>query len=345
MLVTSILLLKTNQIQILQTTLIGTILANMHLTLGLGFIAGGMKQKEQAYNVAVGQLFGTMLLLAMTSLIVPSVLTLLKTSVAPAGVLQLSRVIAIVLLLAYGVFLFFELKSHTYMFQNAAEDAVDGEQPSEVPEKEQKIQSLREHSRVGAFRPSPNRPNNVVNIHDSLRLHRDISRKAGVDKALVSMGAGLGALGFTTRMRDSVQPISKTANAERPLREVALRTGIVAALTTLLGFNTSFATDSLAGLIAYTQLTSTFIGIVLLPLLSVDFGTLALARNDEMDLFISLTVGKCLQSALLIIPIIVVLGWILGNESMSLQFDSFEVVALFASVMYINSIIQEGKSN
>lgn len=120
---------------------------------------------------------------------------------------------------------------------------------------------------------------------------------------------------------------------------------IVVALTTVLGFNVSFATDSLDGLITKTQLTPTFIAIVLLPLLGVDFTILSLARTNEMDLFISLTVGKCLQTALLVIPVIVILGWILGNESMNLQFDPFEVVALFASVMYINSIIQEGKSN
>ena len=113
--------------------------------------------------------------------------------------------------------------------------------------------------------------------------------------------------------------------------------------TMFLGFNTAFATSSLDGLIESTGLTETFIGIVLLPLLGVDFTLFSLAIEDKMDSFVSLTVGKCLQTALLVIPILILLGWII-NVPMGLNFDAFEVVALFASVMYINSMIQEGKS-
>ena len=66
------------------------------------------------------------------------------------------------------------------------------------------------------------------------------------------------------------------------------------------------------------------------------------AVKDEMDVVIALTVGKCLQTILVVIPFVVLLSWIIGRD-MSLSFDTFEVVALLASVRYINAIIQTGK--
>ena len=286
--------------RILQTSLIGSILSNMHLTLGLGFMFGGFNRKQQSYNVDVGQLFGTMLLLAMASLIVPLVLGLLDNKVSSEDVLRLSQAISIVLLIAYGVFLFFSLKTYADMFNN----------PDEAP--------FNVRDRWGHAVKKKDTENALAVMATSMRVpaaHRDVDGAA------------------------------TTTKSNQTKLAIASRVATLTVLTTLLGFNTAFATDSLDGLIEQTGLTPTFIGITILPLLSVDFTILSQAMNDEMDVFISLTVGKCLQTALLIVPFIVLLGWILGNSSISLDFDPFGVVALFASVMYINSIIQEGKYN
>ncbi|MCJ1329989.1 hypothetical protein MMC10_006670 [Thelotrema lepadinum] len=309
-LITSILLLKNDQIRILQTALVGSILSNMHLTLGLGFVFGGLDRMQQIYNAEVGQLFGTMLLLAMASLIVPSVLGLLDAKVSQADVLRLSRAIAVVLLISYGVFLYFSLKSHAKMFDDPYEWQLS-------------VKGQSRQQEIGAHR------------------WREAVRKKEANKVIAYMSTAMGAAAINSDVHGAMTiPKSHRAKPAIVSRVVA-----IAVLTALLGCNTTFATDSLDGLIEQTGLTPTFIGITVLPLLSVDFTILSQARHNEMDLFISLTVGKCLQTALLIIPIIVLLGWILNNGNMSLSFDPFEVVALFASVMYINSIIQEGKSN
>ena len=52
-----------------------------------------------------------------------------------------------------------------------------------------------------------------------------------------------------------------------------------------------------------------------------------------------------MQIALLIIPLIVVLGWILGNDDMNLDFDGFQIAVLFVSVLLVNYLIQDGKSH
>ena len=52
-----------------------------------------------------------------------------------------------------------------------------------------------------------------------------------------------------------------------------------------------------------------------------------------------------MQIALLVVPFIVVLGWILGNDNMNLDFDGFQIAVLFVAVLLVNYLIADGKSH
>ena len=87
-----------------------------------------------------------------------------------------------------------------------------------------------------------------------------------------------------------------------------------------------------------------FVGIVLLPLLSNDITSVVNATKDHMDLSLALTVGRSLQTALLVTPLTVIIGWIIGKD-LILQFQGFEVAATFGSTIIVNYLIADGKSN
>jgi Ca2+:H+ antiporter len=123
---------------------------------------------------------------------------------------------------------------------------------------------------------------------------------------------------------------------------VALLTLIIG--VTLLGFNTSFAVDSIDGLTS-THLSASFVGLILLPLLSIDLMPIKCARLDKLDLTIMASAGKALQTSVLITPLIVVIGWIMGIEEMGLLFDEFQVISLFVAVLLFSFQISGGKSN
>ena len=72
---------------------------------------------------------------------------------------------------------------------------------------------------------------------------------------------------------------------------------------------------------------------------------MTVAIKDKMDLSIAVAVGSSMQIALLVIPLIVILGWALGIDEMNLYFDGFQVMILFVSVLLVNYLIQDGKSN
>lgn len=74
-----------------------------------------------------------------------------------------------------------------------------------------------------------------------------------------------------------------------------------------------------------------------------------------MDLAIGVAVGSSMQIALLITPLMVLIGWACGAD-MTLFFNTFETAILFITVLYaqsntyvdnriVNYLIQDGKSN
>lgn len=69
------------------------------------------------------------------------------------------------------------------------------------------------------------------------------------------------------------------------------------------------------------------------------------AIKDKMDLAIGVAVGSSMQIALLVIPLIVVIGWIMHIDNMTLYFDGFQIAVLFVAVLLVNYLIQDGKSH
>jgi len=62
-----------NEIRILQASLLGSMLANLLLILGMAFILGGLNYQEQIYNATVTQMSACLLCLAVLSLLIPTV--------------------------------------------------------------------------------------------------------------------------------------------------------------------------------------------------------------------------------------------------------------------------------
>ena len=120
---------------------------------------------------------------------------------------------------------------------------------------------------------------------------------------------------------------------------------ITSVTTTLIGFHTYFATNNLEEPMNSTGLTKSFVGVVLIPLFTNDPEPIMSGWRNDMDTCLQATIGKCIQTVLFVIPIVVLIGWGMGIDEMSLEFDGFEVAALFASVLYINFLTGNGKSN
>lgn len=69
-----------------------------------------------------------------------------------------------------------------------------------------------------------------------------------------------------------------------------------------------------------------------------------MAYKGKMDLAINVAIGSSMQIALFVTPFMVILGWIIGQK-MTLHFQGFETICFFVSVLVVNYLIQDGKSN
>jgi Ca2+:H+ antiporter len=95
------------------------------------------------------------------------------------------------------------------------------------------------------------------------------------------------------------------------------------------------------------HLPTTFTGIVLLPLLGglPEYVTaVGLARNDRMHLAVSVAYGCTLLVALLMVPVLVLCGPLLGHP-IDLSFDVYEVVAVISAVVISNLVSVDGRSD
>lgn len=66
-----IIALVKNEIRIVQASLLGSILANLLLILGMAFLFGGLRYREQVYNSTVTQMSACLLSLSVMSLLLP----------------------------------------------------------------------------------------------------------------------------------------------------------------------------------------------------------------------------------------------------------------------------------
>ena len=66
-----IIALVKNEIAIVQASLLGSILANLLLILGMAFLFGGLRYREQVYNSTVTQMSACLLSLSVMSLLLP----------------------------------------------------------------------------------------------------------------------------------------------------------------------------------------------------------------------------------------------------------------------------------
>ncbi|QSZ37598.1 hypothetical protein DSL72_008697 [Monilinia vaccinii-corymbosi] len=124
--------LQKNEIRIVQASLLGSILANLLLILGMCFLIGGLRFREQIYNSTVTQMSACLLSLSVMSLLLPTAFhasfnTSTAEDKANTRVLQVSRGTSVVLLLVYAMYLLFQLKSHAYMYESTPQHIIDEE--------------------------------------------------------------------------------------------------------------------------------------------------------------------------------------------------------------------------
>lgn len=109
-----------NLIPVIRAAILGSILANLLLCLGFCFFVGGLNRDEQDFEEAISEVGSGLMLVAGFGLLIPSAFSTsvgseLSLADLDNRVLKISRITAVILLVAYLVF-----ESHVLVYSSTA---------------------------------------------------------------------------------------------------------------------------------------------------------------------------------------------------------------------------------
>jgi Ca2+:H+ antiporter len=190
----------------------------------------------------------------------------------------------------------------------------------------------------------------------SARSEREISLEVSIVLFLVYL-ASLAYTVITSKAalgKDAVKAELKEKGVrpdeiEEPGPEMSRRKaiGLLVVVTLVLAVMSEVMTGALEPTADSLGLTPVFAGVFLLALVSNVpqlYNAVVFARKDKMDLAIGVTVGASSQVALLVAPVLVFLGALLG-QNMDLVFSRFELIAIVAAVLVTRTLTIDGTSN
>jgi Ca2+:H+ antiporter len=318
-LIVSIIALAQRKTLIVQTSLVGSMLSNLLLVLGMCFFFGGLNRTEQNFNVFVSGTACSLLALAIGVFIIPAAFAQFTPGDGDDGVTPLSRGVAVLLLLVYACYLFFQLRTHSDVYNEKSE---------KTPTKKEKAQA-QQNGKVDS-----------------------------VSQGIATIGAGTaaasgGSINGNNLVSDKKNDTASTENNDDEDEELPQLTRVGALIT--LAVSTVFialCAESMVSAIDVLaeDISEEFIGLILLPIVgnAAEHATaVTVAIKDKMDLAIGVAVGSSLQIALLIFPFMVLINWFgLGSPAdLNLNMDGFQVAVLFISIILVNYVIQDGKSH
>jgi Ca2+:H+ antiporter len=261
-LIISLVALRAGYLDMVRASLVGAILANLLLALGVAFFTGGLRFHDQKFNPTAARAYSTMMFLAAISMTVPSAFSRVF---APQGIVREEKLlnvgIACLLLVAYGLYILFSLKTHSTAF--ASVEANEGGHHEEQWSVARAVGSLILASVLAAW----------------------------MSEKLVGAAEATGhALGMS----------------------------------------------------------QIFIGIVFVAIVggAAESGSaVAMARKNKMDLSLGIGLGSCIQIALFVAPLLVLLSYFIAPQPLSLSFGRAEIGSLFMAVIIGAMVSADGQAN
>ncbi|KAI6038769.1 calcium/proton exchanger [Pisolithus marmoratus] len=311
-------------LEIVQSSLVGSILSKMLLILGMCFFAGGLWFLEQGFRhglqcvICINYLCSHSVIAAVqvnSSLLAVSIIAVLLPGafhMVFQGSISLSESdkVAIILLFVYCSYILFQLFSHKNIYND------------DVPKASRRYLVANNMGMMDL--PIVSSPcqvafdvNEISMTHPS--AHHDV---------------------------ESIWP--QDQEEEQLQMTVAVSIGLLVAVMVLVAVTTEFLVDSINGLTSRDIISNEFVAVILLPIIGSAVEQIIVVTvpvKDKLMLSLGMAVGSSIQVALFVIPfLIITLGWILGKP-LTLMFNPLESIVMFLTVLTVNYVIQDGRSN
>ncbi|KAL7410452.1 Sodium/calcium exchanger protein-domain-containing protein [Mrakia frigida] len=371
LIVTILALIKCN-LTIVQSSLIGSILSNMLLVLGMCFFVGGTKFAEQEVMSTAAQLNSSLLQMSVFAILLPSAFhfaigdsnAVVSEALQESEILSMSRGTEVILLVIYGAYLVFQLFSHAHLYVDATGPSKSTQFPDSVKVGVRRAARMGFKEREPKVKTQSNEKNDGFTKNLMTRMHMGKKDEDGSDgvalegataeereraQAEAANGVeGEQTLRADSRETESEESVEDEEDEEVPLLNLPVTIGLLILTTIVVGVTAEWLVSAIDGLTeAHPSLSQEFVGLILLPIAgnaAEHVTAVFAARKDKLDLSMSVAVGSSIQIALFVIPFMVVLAWIM-DKPLTMLFDAFETIVLFLSVLIVNSTLSDSRSN
>ncbi|BDB29006.1 calcium/proton exchanger (plasmid) [Cupriavidus sp. P-10] len=129
-LIIALVALRAGLHEVVEASIVGSIVGNLLLVFGAAMLAGGIRYPEQMFNPRGARSQATMLILSAVALILPATFEAVEGKTA--GLHRLSVWISFALLVVYALYLLFSLVTHPALFRSAYEARSVGTEGEEI---------------------------------------------------------------------------------------------------------------------------------------------------------------------------------------------------------------------
>jgi Ca2+:H+ antiporter len=326
-LIISILALSQGLVDVVRASIIGAILGNTLLVLGVAVCVGGFKHGRLKFEARPASQYASLFALCIASLALPTVAELLATRAQQAHIVEhgvlLSDFVAVVLLLSYVAFILFSV---FHVGDRAASESEEEFEP-------------------------------VLGAHTIAAITRLVAYRRELVKSTVAHKSGVlrqidGTLGAIVA-HEAKNPQGHTSSttptpvAQGSIHKPPLWRSLV--FLTLATIGVAILSEILVS--AIEPVTSAlgwnpaFVGLVFLPLiggLPEYFNTISMALDKRMGMVLAASAGSSIQIALLVAPILVLIS-LFTAQRLDLIFNVVELVVLGLATFLFSEITKDGE--
>jgi Ca2+:H+ antiporter len=148
---------------------------------------------------------------------------------------------------------------------------------------------------------------------------RGRKEQGDASRNLASIGKSLAGMGGQNAHEATYAEPEEDEEEDEPQLHIWVAIFTLLAATALVAACAEFLVGAINSITVSGGISKTFVGLILLPIVgnAAEHATaVTVAVKDKMDLAIGVAVGSSMQIALLVLPLIVVLGWIIGKNDM-----------------------------
>jgi len=165
---------------------------------------------------------------------------------------------------------------------------------------------------------------------------------------IIAYGAYIFFQLVTHRVAMAEEEEEEGGDDEEPALSIPMAVLVMLATTCLVAFSSDLLVSSLEEVVDQTSISKHFIGIILLPIVGnacEHAAAIRFAVMDKCGLSIGIAVGSSTQISLFVVPFAVIMGWVLGVDTMDLNFGSLNTTVMSITVIVVLSVVVDGKAN